>query len=165
MDTRSGLPERHRQTDEVPALLQHRECDGRFLHHHGVVRHQVETAQCGHVADFPILITQSQIARRTAFAEPSVSLQPARTKPPVCPNGHKKITVARNVRQIPRCNPQTETRRTQMRTPEFHIVSSKEALRTTVNSQPIIRDSRFILLILSLGKYRKASIWQKNSKI
>lgn len=61
--------------------------------------------------------------------------------------------------------PQTETRRTQMRTPEFRIVSSKEALRATVNSQPIIRDSRFILLILSLGKYRKASIWQKNSKI
>ncbi len=89
-DTRSGLPERHRQTDEVSALLQHRECDGRFLHHHGVVRHQVETAQCGHVADFPILITKSQIARRTASRSRPSLLQPARTKPPVCRNGHKK---------------------------------------------------------------------------
>ena len=164
-DARSGLPERHRQTDEVSALLQHRECDGRFLHHHGVVRHQVETAQCGHVADFPILITKSQIARRTASRSRPSLLQPARTKPPVCRNGHKKKSRSHGTYDKFRDAPQTETRRTQMRTPEFRIVSSKEALRATVNSQPIIRDSRFILLILSLGKYRKASIWQKNSKI
>ena len=55
-----------------------------------IVRHQVETAQCGHVADFPILITKSQIARRTASRSRPSLLQPARTKPPVCRNGHKK---------------------------------------------------------------------------
>lgn len=99
------------------------------------------------------------------FAEPSVSFAARKDKASSLPQRTQKKSRSHGTYDKFRDAPQTETRRTQMRTPEFRIVSSKEALRATVNSQPIIRDSRFILLILSLGKYRKASIWQKNSKI